>query len=49
MSYQLLSFNNPKTKKGEVVSDYLTAIMHLSPINTRYVLIKTLLGVRKPV
>ncbi len=35
MSYQLLSFNNPKTKKGEVVSDYLTAIMHLSPINTK--------------
>ena len=35
MSYQLLSFNNPKTKKGEVVSNYLTAIMHLSPINTK--------------
>ena len=35
MSYKLLSFNNPKIIKGEKISNYLTAIMHLSPINTK--------------
>ena len=35
MSYKLLSFNNPKVLKGEKISNYLTAIMHLSPINTK--------------
>jgi len=35
MSYKLLSFNNPKIVKGEKISNYLTAIMHLSPINTK--------------
>lgn len=36
MSYRLLTINNPKTLKGEDVNDkYITAIMHMSPINTR--------------
>ena len=35
MGYKLLSFNNPKIVKGEKISNYLTAIMHLSPINTK--------------
>ena len=36
MSYRLLSFNNPKILKGkDVYSEYLSAILHLSPINTK--------------
>ena len=36
MSYRLLTINgNPKIVKGDKVSNYLTAIMHMSPINTR--------------
>lgn len=36
MAYQLLTFNNPKILKGEKVNDtYISAIMHLRPINTR--------------
>ena len=36
MSYRLLSFSNPKILKGrDVYSEYLSAILHLSPINTK--------------
>tara|TARA_R100000458_G_scaffold50013_1_gene49959 strand:+ start:3365 stop:4072 length:708 start_codon:yes stop_codon:yes gene_type:complete len=36
MSYKLLTVSgNPKVVKGDKVSDYLTAIMHLRPENTR--------------
>ena len=36
MSYRLLTINgNPKIVKGDRISNYLTAIMHMSPINTR--------------
>jgi hypothetical protein len=36
MSYSLLSFSNPKILKGrDVYSEYLSAILHLSPINTK--------------
>jgi hypothetical protein len=36
MSYKLLTVSgNPKVMKGDKVSKYLTAIMHLSPINTK--------------
>ena len=36
MSYKLLTINgNPKIIKGDKASDYLTAIMHLRPKNTR--------------
>ena len=36
MRYRLLTINNPKTLKGKDVNDkYITAIMHMSPINTR--------------
>ena len=37
MSYKLLTINgNPKIAKGDKISDkYLSAIMHLRPINTR--------------
>ena len=36
MAYKLLTFNNPKILKGEKINrDYISAIMHLRPINTR--------------
>jgi hypothetical protein len=36
MSYSLLSFSNPKILKGRnVYSEYLSAILHLSPVNTK--------------
>jgi len=36
MSYKLLTVSgNPKVMKGDKLSNYLTAIMHLSPINTK--------------
>eukprot|EP00918_Siedleckia_nematoides_P076336 GHVU01166860.1.p1 GENE.GHVU01166860.1~~GHVU01166860.1.p1 ORF type:complete len:238 (-),score=23.40 GHVU01166860.1:1737-2450(-) len=36
MSYKLLSFSNPKIQKSnKVYQDYLTAILHLHPINTK--------------
>ena len=34
--YKLLTINNPKTLKGFMKYDkYITAIMHLKPINTK--------------
>ena len=36
MSYKLLSFSNPKIQKSnKVYSNYLSAILHMSPINTK--------------
>ena len=40
MSYKLLSFNNPKTKKGEIVSDYLALYHALIQSILGYVLIQ---------
>ncbi len=36
MSYKLLTFSNPKIQKSnKVYSNYLSAIVHMSPINTK--------------